>query len=374
MGEMVPHSMQDGGRDQLIRREYLRRAGAFSGAALGTTGLAGCLGFGGGGGGESKPNKLRLGTWGGTWQDLMIEAVVNPYKEETGIEMEYVLGDNSDRLNKIIAQKKNPPVDVSQQDGAGLVRGSNSGLWKPLNKDIVPTYEKIPDNFKGEDWVMQIFAASSLLYNPEEVDSPPTSWDAYLDPKFKGKVGLFTEDPTHDILAFSLAKTDGKSFKAVDKAFEMYEEIAKTMDPKYITSSEEYGKMFAQGKVHLGRYWSARAAQWNSEGKPVTSTIPDAGAMTTNFGNAIPKNVPENKVKWAGKLIDYTLRQQAGKVIAKNMYYTNPNPDITYPDDIADKLIQTKDLKKLNVPDFNWIAERRSDWRDRANQIVSKHS
>lgn len=353
----------------VLRREYLRRAGAFGGAAAGIA-TAGCLGGGGGGG---KPKNLTLGTWGGTWQDLMVKAVVNPYKKETDIGIQYVLGDNTQRLNKIIAQKKNPPVDVSQQDGAGLVRGSNEGLWHALDEELVPSLADVPDNFKGDDWVMQIFAASSLLYNPSAFDSAPTSWDAYLNTDYKGKVGLFTEDPTHDILAFSLAKTNGESFKAVDKAFNMYEEVVKTMDPVYITSSEEYGKMFAQEEIVLGRYWSARAAQWQTEGKPVRNVIPEAGAMSTNFGNAIPKNISEDKLEWAGKLVDYTLREQAAKVVAENMYYTNPIPTINYPDSVKDKLVSAEDLEKLNVPDFDWVAANRSSWRNRANEIINKH-
>lgn len=368
MGNMSNRELEE---QSLLRRQYLRRAGAAAAGAA-TTGLAGCVG-GLGGGGGGKPSNLTLGTWGGTWQDLMINAVVDPYRSETDIGIQYVLGDNTQRLNKIIAQQQNPPVDVSQQDGSGLVRGSNEGLWHKLDTELVPSLSKVPDNFKADDWVMQIFAASSLLYNPKQVDKAPTSWDAYLDTKYKGKVGLFTEDPTHDVLAFSLAQTDGKSFKAVDKAFKMYEEVVKTMNPQYVTSSEEYGKLFAQGEVYLGRYWSARAAQWQTEGKPVRSVIPEAGAMSTNFGNAIPKNIPENRLEWAGKLIDYTLREQAAKVVARNMYYTNPISSINYPEGIQDKLVSAEDLEKLNVPDFGWIAENRASWRERANGIINQH-
>ncbi|AEN05988.1 extracellular solute-binding protein family 1 [halophilic archaeon DL31] len=353
----------------VLRREYLQRAGAFGAAAAGIA-TAGCLG---GGGGSGKPSNLSMGTWGGTWQDLMIEAVVTPFEEETDIGIEYVLGDNTPRLNKIIAQKDNPPVDVSQQDGSGLVRGSNEDLWHELDEELVPSLSKVPDTFKGDDWVMQIFAASSLLFNPEQMDTAPTSWDVYLNSDYQGKVGLFTEDPTHDVLAFSLAQTDGESFKDVEAAFSMYEEVVKEMDPVYITSSEEYGKMFEQEEVYVGRYWSARAAQWQSDGRPVRSVIPDAGAMSTNFGNAIPKNISENKLEWAGELIDYTLREQAAKVIAENMYYTNPIPSMKYPESVQDKLVSSEDLENLNVPDFDWIAENRGSWRERANELINQH-
>jgi putative spermidine/putrescine transport system substrate-binding protein len=221
--------------------------------------------------------------------------------------------------------------------------------------------------------VLQIFAASALLYNPNVVDEP-SSWDAYLNTDYKGQVGLFTEDPTHDILAFSLAQTDGESFKDVEAAFEMYEEVVSTMDPVYITSSEQYGKEFAQENIVLGRYWSARAAQWESEGKPVRNVIPEAGAMTTNFGNGIPKNIGEDRIQAAGTFIDYTLRNQAAQVIAENMFYTNPNPESTYPDDVASKLVQAEDLENLSVPDFSWIGENRASWRERANSIVNEYS
>ena len=351
----------------MLRREYLKRAGAFSAAGT-AAGLAGCTGGGG------SPDKLTLGTWGGTWQDLMIKAVVDSFKKENDVKVNYVLGNDDPRLSKIIAQKKNPPVDVSQQDGSSLVKGTNAGVWLPLTEDLVPTMSEIPEVFRGENdtWLMQIFAASGLLYNPNVFDSAP-GWGAYLDTKYKGKVGLFTEDPTHDLLAFSLYKSGGKSFKAIDKAFEMYKEVVETMDPVYITSSEEYGKHFASKNIVLGRYWSARAAQWNSEGKPVTSTIPKEGAMTTNFGNAIPKNISEEKQKLAGKFIDMTLQQQAGKVIARNMYYTNPNPNVSYPEDIADKLVQKEDLEKLKMPDFDWIASNRESWVQRMSEIINSN-
>jgi len=354
----------------MLRREYLKRAGAFSAAVGAATSLAGCTG----GGSDEKPSTLRLGTWGGTWQELMIDAVVSQYEEDNDITIEYSLGDNTDRMSQIIAQSDDPPVDVSQQDGAGLVRGASEDIWMDLDSDLVPMYEDIPDNFKSEDWVLQIFAASALLYNTEQISEGPASWDAYLNSDYQGQVGLFTEDPTHDVLAFSLAQTDGESFKDEDAAFEMYEEVVSEMDPVYITSSEEYGQMFEQEEVILGRYWSARSAQWNSEGTPVTSVIPESGAMTTNFGNGIPKNIPENRVEWAGEFINDTLQNNAAQVIAENMFYTNPNPDAEYPDDVESKLVQSEDLENLNVPDFEWIAERRSDWRERANSIIDEYS
>ena len=358
--------MRDDSKQGLLRREYLKRAGV---GAAGATGLAGCMGGGGGDG----PDSLVIGIWGGSWQETMIEAVSNSYEEDTGITLEYVVGDNTDRFNRLIAQRDDPPVNVSQQDGAGLVRGENEDLWLELTEDIVPRISDVPSQFKSDYWTLQIFAASALLYNTETMDSPPESWDAYLNPEYEGRVGLFTQDPTHDLLAFALHQTDGEDPTAMDQAFDMYEEIVAEMDPIFITSSDEYGNRWQNGELDIARYWSARAASWGENG-PVGFAIPGAGAFTTNFGNAIPSNIPEERIDAAGEFINYTLQQDAAQVIAEQMYYTNPVPDIEYPEGVQDKLIQEEDLENLQVPPFDFIAENRSDWQQRVQEIIDEYN
>lgn len=355
--------MTDDSRQGTLRREYLKRAGA-----LGAAGLAGCMGGGGG------ASSIVVGIWGGSWQELMIEAVSKPYEEDTGTTVEYVVGDNTDRFNRLIAQRQDPPVDVSQQDGAGLVRGANEDLWLELNEDLVPRIADVPSQFKTDYWTLQIFAASALLYNTDTIDSAPTSWDAYLNPEYSGRIGLFTQDPTHDLLAFALHQTDGQDPTAMDKAFEMYEEIVAEMDPVFITSSDEYGNRWKNGELDVSRYWSARAASWSDNGAPVAFVIPSAGALTTNFGNAIPSNTPEDRVDAAGEYIDYTLRDSAAKMVAEQMYYTNPIPSVEYPEEIQDQLINQEDLEQLQVPPFDFIAQHRSEWQQRVQEIIDEHN
>lgn len=356
--------MPDAHSHGILRREYLKRAGAFGAAS--TAGLAGCMGGGG-------VNSITVGIWGGSWQELMIDAVIDPYKKDTGVKVESVVGDNTDRFNRLIAQRKNPPVDVSQQDGAGLVRGANEDLWLKLDEEIVPRISDVPSQFKADSWVLQIFAASALLYNTKTMDAAPDSWGAYLNPKYKGRIGLFTQDPTHDLLAFALHQTNGQDPTAMDKAFKMYEEVVAEMDPVFITSSDEYGTRWKNGELDVSRYWSARAASWSQNGAPVGFTIPKAGAFTTNFGNAIPKNIPEEKVDAAGKFINYTLKDSAAKKVAKEMYYTNPIPSIQYPKGVQDQLIQQDDLESLQVPPFDFIAKNRNSWQQRVQKIINEN-
>jgi putative spermidine/putrescine transport system substrate-binding protein len=361
---MVPDVLTD---QCLSRREYLMRAGALGGM-MATTGCIGSSNRSGG-----KPDTLTLSTWGGSWQDLLIKAVVKPYQKETGINGNYTLGNAPNRLSKLIAQQNSPPADIYNLNSSGLVKGSKSGVWHDLNENLVPTLSKIPDQFKGDNWVLQIVTADTLLYNPNVFDSKPPGYSVYMNTEYKGKVGLFTLDPSVDLMLFSLYKTDGKSYKDIDKAFDMYKEVVKRMDPVYITSSEEYGKQFAQGNIVIGNYHASRAAQWNSEGKPVTSMVPQSGGTVYGSGYAIPKNIPKNSLKWAGKFIDRTLRPNSAKIIAKNMYYASPNPSVNYPGAIQEKLVMGEELKRLNLPDYAWVAKHRTEWKERVTQIINQY-
>lgn len=347
------------------RRNILKSAGI--------VGLGGLTGYTSRTGSRTQPDSITLGTWGGSFQEVMQECCVTPFEEETGVTVEYILAQNEERLSRLIAQQNNPPMDVDQQDGPGLIQGENSDLWHPLNEDLVPLYAEIPDSMKGDSWVFQYFAASSLLYSPDKVDEPD-SWNVFTDPAHEGRVALFPREPMHDVMAFSLAQTDGESFKDLDQALTMYEEVVETMDPVFFSSSEELGKLWEQDEIDIGRYWSARAAQWNTEGKAVTSTIPSEGAMTRNYGDVIPRNIPEEKLEWAGRFINHTLQEHAAVSMAENLYYSSPNPNVDYPDEIEDKLVTSDDLESLLTPDFEWVAENAEDVRNEVQTIIQRHS
>ena len=56
--------------------------------------------------------EVRLMTWGGSWLDIF-RPVAEKFEKETDIKVEFVVQSGAgDGLNKIIAQKANPQVDV----------------------------------------------------------------------------------------------------------------------------------------------------------------------------------------------------------------------------------------------------------------------
>lgn len=355
------------------RRRVLKAIGAGS-----VAGLAGCIGGSGGGGGNGdKPNAVTFGTWGGSWQDLCIEAAIDPFRKEENVKVNYILG-SQDRFNKLLAQKSDPPMHLDQQGLPYLSRGAREEVYTELNEDLVPAYAKVPDKLKTDRWMAHHFTASALVYNTDNVSNPPKNiGDAYLNPEYKGRIALAEptqRGPQYDLMAFSLYKTNGKTFKDIEAAFEMYEEVVKTMNPKFGGATEQYGKWFANGDIDVARIWAARSASWQQNGDPVDYVLPKEGAMIYSAGHGITENSTEAEKKWAGVLCDYFYRPSAAKKFAQQMNYPVVNKEVEYSEEVSSRVPLLDDLDNLTLPDYQWMGKNVNDWTNRANEIIQKHN
>lgn len=359
--------MMCGNNQRLNRRAVLKSTGAASAAAL-----AGCIG----GSGDGKPDSLVFGVWGGTWQDLCQKSALDPFTEETDINIEFVLGGESERFNKLVAQPDNPPTDATQLPLEYLQRGENEDMWHSLDSDLVPVYEDVPDKVKGDGWLAHHFTASALVYNTNTFDEPPQDMGIFLNEDYKGRIALAEptqRSPAFDLMAFSLYKTNGETFKDIEAGFEMYENIVKNMDPKFAGATEQYGKWFSNDTIDVARIWAARSASWAADGTPINYQIPANGAMMYSAGHAIPKNIPENKLDWAGELIQSFYTPEASKEFASSMFYPTVNPAVEYPDDVNNAVPTMDDIDDLQLPDYSWLGENREEWTNRANEIINEY-
>jgi putative spermidine/putrescine transport system substrate-binding protein len=154
----------------------------------------------------------------------------------------------------------------------------------------------------------------------------------------------------------------------------MYENVVKNMDPKFAGATEQYGKWFANDTIDIARIWAARSASWAADGTSIAYKIPPNGALMYSAGHAIPKNIPENKLDWAGELIQSFYTPEASKEFASTMFYPTVNPAVSYPDDVNNAVPTMGDIEDLQLPDYSWLGENREEWTNRANEIINKYT
>jgi spermidine/putrescine-binding protein len=186
-----------------------------------------------------------------------------------------LISDNAPTYLKVKQTKSQ--YDIVSADALWVPRYHSSGLTQSFDLNAVPVSNQlyslakdIPFWKDGSNYMCYPFSWSTvqIYYNPKFVKTAPTSWQALLDPKYKGKVSL--ENIPTDIMAIA-AKAIG-----ADKPYEM--------DDAQIAQAKEWLKKFKPNTLKLA-----------SQNNEVVRALADESAWIgiTNLGT-------EERVKDAG--------------------------------------------------------------------------
>ncbi|HTW68815.1 MAG TPA: ABC transporter substrate-binding protein, partial [Acetobacteraceae bacterium] len=133
-----------------------------------------------------------VGTWGGDYARLLRENIDDPILKPEGVDVVQDIGDVNPRIAKVFAQRKLPrgTDDIACVDAMNGYRLNAAGLVVDLTEKDVPNLKYVRPELRMAGFVPHIFSAQVLLYNPATVKDPPHSLADFLDPKWKGKVGM----------------------------------------------------------------------------------------------------------------------------------------------------------------------------------------
>jgi spermidine/putrescine-binding protein len=216
---------------KFTRREALA-AGAASTLALY---LAACGGSdssseaGGGSSGGSGPATLNWMTWSDHYLTDPNQLAQVRSKTQVGARPQ-LFSDNSEAYLKL--QQAPEQLDVVSGDSLWVAKYGAESLITSFDLESIPASSQLYSVAKqvdfwtdGSNYWGYPFGWSSILiyFNPKYVKPAPTSWDALIDPKYKGKITV--ENQPTDVMAFAGCATGAA------KPYDMTEdEIAKAKD------------------------------------------------------------------------------------------------------------------------------------------------
>ena len=137
-----------------------------------------------------------VGTWGGDYGRLLQEHVEDPLLAPQGIKVVQDVGDEPERLAQIVAQRMLPRgmMDVACVEAPNAYRLQALNLLEPIDESKVPNLKYVRPGLGSQYFVPHIYSPQVLIYNPQTVKSPPTTFADLLDPRFKGRIGFPTEE------------------------------------------------------------------------------------------------------------------------------------------------------------------------------------
>jgi putative spermidine/putrescine transport system substrate-binding protein len=134
--------------------------------------------------------EVNLVAWAGYVEDGSTDPKVDwvtPFEKETGCEVSVKVGNTSDEMVQLMRTGQYDGVSASGDATLRLIEG---GDVSPVNTDLIPNYEDVFDALKdqphntvdGESYgVPHGRGANLLMWNPDEVQPDPTSWDVVFD-------------------------------------------------------------------------------------------------------------------------------------------------------------------------------------------------
>jgi spermidine/putrescine transport system substrate-binding protein len=262
------------------------------------------------------------------------------FTKETGISVTYqeVIQEMGPWFAKV-----QPQLSAGQSIGFDLMVITNSiqfgqfrdsGFLAPLDHSKMPNYTKYaapayakeafdPGNQYSVPWASGI---TGIAYDPKKTGRKLTKLADLWDPKFKGKVGMFSD--TQELANFGLmalgidpAKSTPDDWKKA--AAHLKEQKAKGILRKYYDQS--YINALGSGEVWATQAWSGDVFQKNlSDGTNFEFFIPEEGGTlwTDNFTIPITAKAPVDALQ----LIDFFYTPETSASLAEYINYVCPVP------------------------------------------------
>jgi putative spermidine/putrescine transport system substrate-binding protein len=314
---------------------------------------------------KKQAGDITIGTWGGDYEKFLKD-FVNPGFSETNPDTNVILapGSTDSRLTKMRAEKEGVGTyDLMHLQDNMVQQMINEDILMEIDFSKIPNAKNINPNLQNPYFVPHIYSAAVIVYNENQVKEKPDSWEILWDPKYKGKIGIYT--PTYERWLYAAASLEGVADnnnwdEAWDRLFEL-----KSLEPKFYTSQEQLGTALQTGEVYLSITWKSRAKMWNDAGgEPLGSVIPKEGTYPTLFGGTIPKNA--KNIDAAYDYLNAMLDPKAQADFAVNMGYSPVVSNAELSEKDSEIFGFSEEEENLIKPaDLKYIADNFARWKNK---------
>lgn len=318
-------------------------------------------------------NEITVASYGGSFLDMMKKCYVEPFEKEYKAKVNITVGNSTENLAKLRAQKNSPQIDVAYMDWAVALQAKNEGLIEKLNREKIPNmsdvYEKAID--KDGYIVAQLFACTGIVYNTKFVKEPPKSWKDLWDPKYKGKIALsdITGTTGYQTLIMA-ARINGGDIRNIGPGFEAIKKLRDSIVTFY-THADQLVSLLERGEVWIAPWYSDRTAYAQNKGVPIAFSFPKEGTVAILPGLTIVKGCKNREL--AEKYINSILESAHQQCFAENMFEGPVNKKVKLDPELAEKMPYGQErIEAMYIADDQYVSEHRGEWTEKWNKEIAK--
>jgi len=237
----------------------------------------------------AQSRSLKIGSYGGYFENSFKEFVYPAFTEATGITVESVTQPNSTDWLVTMQQATaagSVPADLSLYARDTLIKASRiGGLLKPLDLTAMPATSNLDDYFvfETEEGALGVGAMSwfsAMVINPNAVDAP-ASWAEFWDSSiYEASLGLSRNYNSQLLDIIAATFFDGEATFATEEGILALIEKAAELKPNvalWWSAESQMEQSMKNGDVIGGQYYLDVANLMAADGFPIKPIFPKEG-------------------------------------------------------------------------------------------------
>jgi putative spermidine/putrescine transport system substrate-binding protein len=304
---------------------------------------------------------LVVSNWGGDWNDNVVAAFEKPAFGNGEINIVHDLAPVAERKARLLAERRLPrsSVDVTWLSDSDAFEMYQQGVLEELDYSLLPNAVHLKEQLKSPYYVPAIFGGVVVLYNPEKIKAPPTSFADLWNPEYAGRVGLMDQIYFNYIYAASLLA--GGTMSDVEPSFDKLLEMKTAVRPRIYPSHQALAAAFQTEEIWISANYSARGRQWHVDGSPVEVVFPKEGAIAIAFGAGIPKRASNREAAYV--YLNEMIAPEPMAGIARATHYAVSTDNAALNDQERGALeFSNEQVAQLNFVDYPYAAKNDSAW------------
>lgn len=301
--------------------------------------------------------------WGTTWQSVMKDIAAN-FTTATGINVVVQTQTTSgESLAKLQAMKGSPAVDVWFTTSSVAERAVKDGdLFVDLPMTAIGNAKDVDRGAMTSRWIAAYAYPLGIIYRPDMVKEPITSWEDLWSDRFVNKIGAPAPSSYQGRMLLIATLLAGGDITNVEPGFAKLKAWKKNVAFWY-TSDAQARKALAQGEIAVLIAPPAGAKTVRDQGAPVKMISPKPAAAMFD----VMTMLKTPKQEMAARFIDYVLRADSQSSIGVKMEMEPVNRLASIPAVLKESLPAPGDSVTF---DENVVNAQIDAWSTRFKQLV----
>jgi putative spermidine/putrescine transport system substrate-binding protein len=222
------------------------------------------------------------------WEGYADPSYVKAFEKQTGCKVNSVPAGTSDEMFTKFRSGGGGQYDLVSPSGDASLRLIKSGSVAPLDTSKLANFNDLAPQLKSPDFntvdgknygLSFMWGADVLIYNADKIKTPPDSWNALYDPKYKGKITVpdnpiqIADPALHFFGADDPFQIDQATLDKVKSKLLAQRPLVR----KYWVLASDFEQLFKSGDAVVGAGWPLMTNDLQKAGMNVKEVLPKEG-------------------------------------------------------------------------------------------------